>query len=148
MVSIVLVTYNRAKRLRLSIRDILNQTFKDFELIICDDCSPDDTEEVCRKYEALDNRIRYFRHDQNRQMPSNLNFGIQQARYEFVAILHDGDRFRRDLIEQWYHAISSHDNVGVVFNTLADSDSDDRMVQINQQYEEGVITKENLLYNV
>ena len=48
MVSIVLVTYNRAKRLKLSIQDILNQTFKDFELIICDDCSTDSTESVCR----------------------------------------------------------------------------------------------------
>lgn len=148
MVSIVLVTYNRAKRLRLSIRDILSQTFTDFELIICDDYSPDDTEQVCRKFEALDSRIRYFRHDHNRQMPSNLNFGIQQARYEYVAILHDGDRFRNDLIEQWYRAISTNDNVGVVFNTLADSESGDRIVQINQQFKEGIISGEYLLYKV
>jgi glycosyltransferase involved in cell wall biosynthesis len=146
MVSIVLVTYNRAKRLKLSIQDILNQTFRDFELIICDDCSPDDTEDVCRKFEAQDSRIRYFRHAQNKQMPENLNFGIRQARYEYVAILHDGDRFRRDLIEQWYQAIYAHENVGVVFNTLADADGDDRIVKINQQFEEGVITKEDLLH--
>jgi glycosyltransferase involved in cell wall biosynthesis len=146
MVSIVLVTYNRAKRLGLSITDILSQTFKEFELIICDDCSTDDTEAVCRKFEALDDRIRYFRHGQNKQMPENLNFGIRQARYEYVAILHDGDRFRRDLIEQWYLAISTHDNVGVVFNTLADSDSGDRIVKIDQQFEEGIIAKEELLY--
>ncbi|HTF17593.1 MAG TPA: glycosyltransferase family 2 protein [Chryseolinea sp.] len=148
MVSIVLVTYNRAKRLRLSIRDILKQTFRDFELIICDDCSPDDTEQVCREFEEMDSRIRYFRHSQNKQMPANLNFGIQQARYEYIAILHDGDRFRSDLIEQWYRGISEHDNVGVVFNTLADSDVDDRIVKINQQFDEGVVSKEDLLYNV
>jgi glycosyltransferase involved in cell wall biosynthesis len=146
MVSIVLVTYNRAKRLELSIGDILSQTFKEFELIICDDCSPDNTEEVCKKFEALDNRVRYFRHEQNKQMPENLNFGIRQAKHEYVAILHDGDRFRRDLIEQWYRAITAHDNVGVVFNTLADSDSEDRIVKINQQFEEGIISRKDLLY--
>jgi len=147
MVSIILVTYNRAKRLRLSIQDILSQTFSDFELIICDDCSPDNTEEVCREFESRDSRIRYFRHSQNKQMPGNLNFGIQQAKYEYVAILHDGDRFRRDLIEQWFNAISRHDTVGVVFNTLADSDHQDRIVRINGAFSEGLITREHLLHH-
>lgn len=145
MVSIVLVTYNRAKRLRLSIQDILNQTFQDFELIICDDCSPDNTESICRQFASRDSRIKYFRHDQNKQMPGNLNFGIMQAKYEYVAILHDGDRFRRDLIEQWYNAISSDERVAVVFNTLGDSDSDDRIVRLNQQFSEGFISREDLL---
>lgn len=145
MVSIVLVTYNRAKRLRLSIQDILNQTFSDFELIICDDCSPDNTEAVCREFESRDSRIRYFRHSQNKQMPGNVNFGIQQAKHEYVAILHDGDRFRRDLIEQWYNAISSSKNVGVVFNTLGDSDSLDRIVRLDQAFPEGPLSKEQLL---
>ena len=74
MVSIVLVTYNRAKRLRLSIQDILNQTFKDFELIICDDCSTDSTEDVCAEFAKADDRIRYYRHNSNLQMPANCNF--------------------------------------------------------------------------
>ena len=97
MVSIVLVTYNRAARLRLSIQDILDQTFKDFELIICDDCSTDSTESVCRQFEQRDPRIRYFRHPQNMKMPGNCNFGIEQAKFDYVAILHDGDRFKPEL---------------------------------------------------
>jgi len=99
MVSIVLVTYNRAKRLKLSIQDILKQTFKDFELIICDDCSTDATEAVCRGFVAKDDRIKYYRHASNLQMPANCNFGIQKSIYPYIAILHDGDRFKPDLIE-------------------------------------------------
>jgi len=148
MVSIVLVTYNRAKRLRLSIEDILRQTFQDFELIICDDCSPDATEQVCREFEARDSRIRYFRHEQNKQMPGNLNFGIQQAKYEYIAILHDGDRYRQDLIEQWYNALNTHTSCGLVFNALGDSDGDDRMVKVIQEFEEGIIEKDDLLHGV
>jgi len=81
-------------------------------------------------------------------MPENLNFGIRQAKYEYVAILHDGDRFRRDLIEQWYNAISYQDNVGIVFNTLADSDGFDRIVRLVQPFSEGLLTKEQLLNQV
>ena len=105
MVSIVLVTYNRASRLKLSIQDLLDQTFQDFELIICDDCSTDSTERVCRDFQRRDNRIRYFRHPENIAMPANCNFGITKCNFEYVAILHDGDRFMPSLIEQWYRAI-------------------------------------------
>ncbi|MEO5979477.1 MAG: glycosyltransferase family 2 protein [Chryseolinea sp.] len=147
MVSIVLVTYNRAQRLKQSIRDILNQNFIDFELIICDDCSPDETQEVCEHFASLDGRIRYFRHDSNLRMPENLNFGIRHARYEYIAILHDGDRFRRDLIEQWYNAISQNPNVGFVFNTIATTDENNQIVQTFKNYDEGVISKEELLEN-
>lgn len=79
-------------------------------------------------------------------MPGNLNFGIEQARFEYVAILHDGDRFRKDLIEQWYKALSTHDNVGVVFNSLGDSNSDDRIVRVLQEFPEGVIERKFLLH--
>lgn len=81
MVSIVLVTYNRAERLKLSIQDILDQTFKDFELIICDDCSTDATEDICSEFVEKDGRIKYYRHKSNMRMPANCNFGIKKAQY-------------------------------------------------------------------
>jgi glycosyltransferase involved in cell wall biosynthesis len=148
MVSIVLVTYNRAQRLRLSIQDILNQTFKDFELIICDDCSTDSTEEVCKEFETLDSRIRYYRHYSNLQMPANCNFGIQKAIYPYVAILHDGDRFKPQLIERWYEAITKHDSVGFVFNTIGSTDANDNLVDCRIEFEEGVIPKDYLLKKI
>lgn len=148
MVSIVLVTYNRAERLKLSIQDILNQTFKNFELIICDDCSTDGTEEVCRGFTNRDERIRYFRHSSNQQMPENCNFGIKQARYDYIAILHDGDRFRSDLIDQWYNAISSNNSVGFVFNSIGLTDEDENIVHAYREFDEGIVKKDHLLKNI
>lgn len=142
------MTYNRAKRLRLSIDDILNQTFKDFELIICDDCSTDSTEELCREYAKKDSRVRYFRHDSNKQMPANCNFGIQQANFDYVAILHDGDRFRNDLIDQWYCAITSNPEIGLVFNSIGVTDADDEIITSYHDFEEGIIDSSHLLENV
>jgi glycosyltransferase involved in cell wall biosynthesis len=152
MVSIVLVTYNRAERLKLSIQDILQQTFQDFELIICDDCSTDATEDICREFITSDSRIKYFRHSSNLRMPANCNFGIQQAQYPCVAILHDGDRFRSDLIEQWYKAISENDSVGFVFNRIGVTDADENLIDSEifdySRFKEGVIKKECLLHDI
>jgi glycosyltransferase involved in cell wall biosynthesis len=145
MVSIVLVTYNRASRLKLSIRDILNQSFKDFELIICDDCSTDSTEQVCRDFEKRDSRIRYFRHDKNLAMPANCNFGINKSSFDYVAILHDGDRFKPTLIEQWYNAISTNDSVGFVFNSIGETDEHEQVVNSFHEFNEGVVGRDNLL---
>jgi len=146
MVSIVLVTYNRASRLKLSIQDILRQTFRDFELIICDDCSTDTTKAVCEEFQKRDPRITYYRHPSNIAMPANCNFGIQKARFDYIAILHDGDRFKPDLIEQWYTAISKHD-VGFVFNSIGETDAQDNLVSANcyHAFPEGVVQKDLLL---
>ncbi len=145
MVSIVLVTYKRVKRLRLAILDILNQSFQDFELIICDDCSPDDTQQLCEAFAARDKRIRYYRQTNNVQMPANLNFGLSQAKHEYVAILHGGDRFRYDLIEQWYNAMRANESVGFVFNSIGETDELDRIEKSYHEFNEGVIKKEDLL---
>jgi glycosyltransferase involved in cell wall biosynthesis len=148
MVSIVLVTYNRAERLRLSITDILDQTFKGFELIICDDCSTDDTEVVCREFSAIDSRIRYYRQSSNQQMPANLNFGIKQSVYEYVAFLHDGDRFRSDLIQRWYNAISANESVGFVFNAIGETDKNEKTEVVFREFEEGIVSRDYLLKEV
>lgn len=148
MVSIILVTYNRAARLKLSIQDILGQTFKDFELIICDDCSTDATESICRGFAAKDKRIKYYRHASNLRMPANCNFGIQKAIYSYVAILHDGDRFKPDLIEQWYNAISTNPTVGFVFNSIGITDANDRLLSAEHDFKEGLIKKDYLLKKV
>lgn len=152
MVSIVLVTYNRAERLKLSIADVLNQTFKNFELIICDDCSTDDTEDICRQFAANDERIRYFRHMSNMRMPANCNFGVQQAKYPYIAILHDGDRFRADLIEKWYKACSENESVGFVFNSIGVTDAEENLhlsdIFDYTRFKEGIIRKEYLLHEV
>jgi glycosyltransferase involved in cell wall biosynthesis len=145
MVSIVLVTYNRAARLRLSIEDILRQTFKNFEVIICDDCSTDSTEEICREFKKRDPRIKYFRHEENIQMPANCNFGIEKAEHEYVAILHDGDRFKPDLIEQWYQAIAGNESVAFVFNSIGETDERNRIVNSYHEFEEGIVDRDQLL---
>lgn len=65
-VSVGLAVYNGENYIREAIDSILNQTFKDFELIISDNASTDRTAEICQAYAKKDSRIRYSRADRNR----------------------------------------------------------------------------------
>jgi glycosyltransferase involved in cell wall biosynthesis len=115
-VSVVLVTYNRGRLLARTLDTILAQTFRDFELIVCDDCSPDDTPEVVRRYQRLDSRIVYRRNERNLRMPENMNQGIRQARGEYIANLHDGDLYDPELLEKWKGALDGNPEAAFVFN--------------------------------
>ncbi len=116
LVSIILTTYNRAEVLEQTIRMVQAQTYKNFELIICDDCSKDATREVCEKNTVSDSRIRYIRHERNVKMPANLNAGIRAAKGVYVANLHDGDIYSSTLIEKWKQALDEAPSAGMVFN--------------------------------
>lgn len=81
--SIGMPIYNGAEFLRDAIESILNQTFQDFELIISDNASTDDTMSICQDYAAQDPRIRYFRQETNIGAGPNFNFVFDQATAEY-----------------------------------------------------------------
>jgi len=122
-VSVVLTTYKRAHILSQTIDFILRQTLRDFELIISDDCSPDETQAIGRRYEKLDNRVRYRRNNRNLNMPGNLNAGIREARGEYIANLHDGDVYDAHLLEKWAGALDAQPSAAFVFNAYRELDA-------------------------
>jgi glycosyltransferase involved in cell wall biosynthesis len=115
-ISVCLLTYNRSELLPATIDSLLNQSYKDFELIICDDASTDNTPEVCRYYERTDKRIKVHRNNFNLGMPGNLNLALSLADGDYVANLHDGDLYREDLLSRWKDALDNHPSAGFVFN--------------------------------
>jgi glycosyltransferase involved in cell wall biosynthesis len=82
-VSIGLPVYNGERYLRVAVDSILNQTLRDWELIICDNASTDGTEAICRQYAAHDPRVRYFRHPSNIGASQNFRraFELAHGRY-------------------------------------------------------------------
>lgn len=90
LVSCVVPTYNRANFLKDAIESTLRQTYQNWELIIVDDQSADNTAEVVRQYEAKDPRIRYFLNPQ-KGVSSARNHGIRMSRGQYVAFLDDDD---------------------------------------------------------
>ena len=90
-VSVITPTYNRAALLPRAVDSVLAQTFQDFELLIIDDCSTDDTQEVIAGF--ADPRVRSFRHETNRGLSAAFNTGLANARGEYIAFVEDDDEF-------------------------------------------------------
>jgi len=113
-VSIVIPTYNRANLISMSIESVLNQTYKNFELIIVDDCSTDNTQEVISNFK--DPRIRYIRHDQNLGGSAARNLGIKMARGEYIAFQDSDDEWLPEkLVKQMRVFGNAPAEVGVVY---------------------------------
>ncbi|HYH15021.1 MAG TPA: glycosyltransferase family A protein [Flavisolibacter sp.] len=89
MISIITPTYNRRDLLQATIKSILAQTYTDWELIVMDDGSTDDTEQVMQRF-LNDSRIRYYKKE-NTGQPHTLNVGFTHARGEFITFLDSDD---------------------------------------------------------
>ncbi|MBC6445489.1 MAG: glycosyltransferase family 2 protein [Alphaproteobacteria bacterium GM202ARS2] len=89
-VSVVMATYNRAHLLPHAIRSIISQTLTDWELIIVDDASSDNTQHVAQTFTQHDSRIRYHRHKHNSGLAVARNTSTELARGRYIA-LHDDD---------------------------------------------------------
>ncbi|ACL15990.1 glycosyltransferase family 2 protein [Methanosphaerula palustris] len=97
-VSVILPTYNRAHLLPTAIESVLNQTYRDLELIVVDDGSKDSTEEVIRT--ITDERLRYIRYEPNQGANHARNVGIQAARGPFIAFQDSDDDWFPDKLEK------------------------------------------------
>jgi len=117
-VSVIIPTYNRAHLVGRAIRSVLNQTYQDFEIIVVDDGSTDNTEEVVKSFN--DPRIRYIRHEENRGGSAARNTGIRAARGEYIAFLDDDDYWLpTKLDKQVQVAKKSSPSVGMIYTGLA-----------------------------
>ncbi|MBV8282049.1 MAG: glycosyltransferase family 2 protein, partial [Candidatus Eremiobacteraeota bacterium] len=100
IVSFVVPCYNLAHLLRECVDSILSQTYADFEVLIMDDCSPDNTPEVAQSFR--DPRVKYIRNDSNLGALRNYNKGIRLARGKYVWLISADDYLRRPYILQRY----------------------------------------------
>ena len=111
-VSVILTSFNHGKYIRDSIDSILSQTFTEFELIIWDDASSDDSWEIIGRYG--DPRIKAYRNDETRRYVANR--AIQEvACGEFIAIHHSDDVWERDKLARQVTFLEENPDVGAVF---------------------------------
>lgn len=91
-VSVLIPTYNYARYLPEAIESVLGQDFQDFELLISDDCSTDNSAEVIARYAARDSRIHFQIHPKNLGMVENWNWCLSQARGEYIKFIFGDDK--------------------------------------------------------
>jgi glycosyltransferase involved in cell wall biosynthesis len=113
-VSIILPTFNRAHVIGRSIRSLLDQTYRGFELIVVDDGSTDNTESVVKSFR--DTRIRYLKYEPNRGAAHARNLGIQEARGQCIAFQDSDDEWLKDKLEKQIRVMSvAPPSMGIVY---------------------------------
>ncbi len=116
-VSVVIPTYNRAHLLGRAIQSVLDQTYRDFELIVVDDGSTDNTEEVV---EGLsDERVKYIRHEKNKGGAAARNTGIKAAKGQYIAFQDSDDEWLPEKLEKQMKVFeTAPTEVGVVYTDM------------------------------
>lgn len=109
LVSVIIPTYKRAALVPRAIESVRRQTYRNIEILVVDDGSPDNTTSVVQA--IPDSRIRYLRHETNKGLPAARNTGIRAAIGEFIAFLDDDDEWREEKLEKQLKAIKNYDAV-------------------------------------
>jgi len=114
MVSFVVPCYKLAHFLTDCVQSILSQTFEDFEILIMDDCSPDNTSQVA--HSLRDSRVHYIRNEKNLGNLRNYNKGIGLSHGKYVWLISADDRLRSDrILERYLGVMEPHPEVGYCF---------------------------------
>lgn len=146
LVSIVVPTYKHRDFLPETLASIARQTFQDFEIIVVNDGSPDDTREVLRPWIAA-NKITYIEQE-NRGPGSARNRGLYQARGKYIAFLDDDDLWPPDSLETRVAALENHPNLVLVYGRFAFFSKAGEYSMSNQQkFPSGWVEREFLLRN-
>jgi glycosyltransferase involved in cell wall biosynthesis len=114
--SVGIPVYNASEYLETSIRSILNQSFSDFELIIIDDGSTDESLEIAKSF--YDKRIKVYSDGRNMKLPYRLNQIISMAKGDFIARMDADDFCSRDRFKRQLITFESDNNVDVVFSRV------------------------------
>lgn len=101
VVSVIVPAYNTEKYIERCINSVKNQSFEDWELLLVDDGSTDQTAEICRKWEGLDTRIHYYYQDRQGQGIAR-NYGVLMAKGDYIFFLDSDDWIRNDTLLRLY----------------------------------------------
>ncbi|MEH1822701.1 MAG: glycosyltransferase family 2 protein [Nostoc sp.] len=113
LVSVVIPTYNRPEYLKQAIASAIKQTYQNIEIIISDNCSLENPQELVESFG--DSRIRFWRHQQNVGMLANQLHGFKMARGKYVASLHDDDIWNEDFLAKLVLPLEANPDLIIAF---------------------------------
>lgn len=123
-VSVLIPSYNHSKYIAQTIQSVLDQTYKDFEIIIIDDASSDNSLEIIQRF--TDSRIRLYHSETNQGISATLNKLIEEAQGEYLATLASDDAFLPKKLEKQVAFLDGHPDIGAVFSYAEIINEDDK----------------------
>ena len=132
-VSVCIPTYNRADYLQYAVNSVLQQTYEDWELIVCDDGSTDNTAEIIGNYD--ESRLHYVRHPENIGRSRNMRSGFEAAKGEYFIKFDDDDAIASDfLAKEGVKGTLGALGVGAIFGGAFAGKSEEEVESILSQH--------------
>jgi glycosyltransferase involved in cell wall biosynthesis len=128
-VTIGMPVFNDVKFIRAALDSLLNQTFKDFVLIISDDGSTDGSESICREFASKDLRIKYIRQPRNLGISRNMKFLLNQAKTDYFMWAANDDLWHEDFIKTLVKEMDENKNIISAFCPMYFIDEDDNKLE-------------------
>ena len=111
LISVVMAVFNGAHYLHLAIDSVLTQSFRDFEFVIIDDCSTDNTPDIISSYN--DERIVYMRNNDNLGQTPSLNLGLRAAKGKYIARIDADDIYLQGKLQRQFVFMETHPEVSI-----------------------------------
>ena len=139
LVSIIMNCYNGEKYLKESIKSIINQTYKNWELIFWDNVSSDNSKDLISKY--LDKRIKYFYSKNFYKLYKSRNLAIENASGKFISFLDTDDIWEKDKIEKQINFFNQHTEYEIVYSNyfVYDQIKKKKYIQFKNRLASGII---------
>ena len=141
MVTVIIPSYNREKTIKRAVDSVLNQTYKDIEVIVVDDCSTDNTLDVVKSIK--DSRLKVFKLNENSGACVARNFGIEKAKGEYIAFQDSDDEWLPEKLEKQMDVLENNSNINLVFCQFNKIDNENTSVY--PPLKTGIITRKVLL---
>ncbi len=143
-ISIVLPVYNGSEYIADSINSILTQTYKNWELIIVDDCSTDKTPEIIKHYKESDPRITICRNEKNLGLPNTLNVGFSLASGDYYTWTSDDNLYLPYALEKMIDVLEKEPEVLMVYTDFSVIDSSGKVFYVKKTFEPKYIVAQNV----
>lgn len=108
-ISVIMTSYNYAKYISEAIESVINQTYTDWELVIVDDASTDNSVEIIQTYLEKDNRIKLYINNENLGLAKSIQKALKHTNSEWIAFLESDDKFYPNTLEKKIDVIKKHD---------------------------------------
>ena len=132
VISVCLPTFNRVNLLQECLPTILRQTCKEIEVLVADNCSTDGTANFMAQ--CRDPRVRYYRHAQNLGPYPNMNYLLEQAKSQYVCILHDDDLYAPDFLACGRELLDQYPRVSLVHCAVREINSQGQAYRLLKAY--------------
>lgn len=148
-ISIIIPVYNTEKYLERCLKTVINQSLKEIEIIIVNDCSPDNSLEIIKKFEEKDRRIILIDKEKNEGLSEARNSGIKLAKGEYILHVDSDDWIEPNYFEDVYNLAKKENADVVITDFFIDYDNGEFFIQSDQKNQNGLeLNKKQTINNI